>query len=45
MAYLRSRGYNARYLTDGLTGLAESLRGDEARDFMEELAATPAKQQ
>lgn len=33
MAYLRSRGYNARYLTDGLTGLAESLRGDTARRF------------
>jgi rhodanese-related sulfurtransferase len=43
MAYLRSKGYNARYLTDGLTGLAETLRGDEARDFMEELAVAPAK--
>jgi len=38
MAYLRSKGYNARYLTDGLTGLAENLRGDNAADFMEKLA-------
>ena len=37
MAYLRTRGYDARYLTDGLTGLAERLRGDEAKDFMEDL--------
>jgi rhodanese-related sulfurtransferase len=36
MAYLRSRGYEAKYLTDGLVGLAESLRGDRARDFAEE---------
>lgn len=41
MAYLRSKGYNARYLTDGLTGLAEALRGDTAADFMEELAQVP----
>ena len=26
MTYLRTKGYNARYLTDGLTGLAENLR-------------------
>lgn len=38
MAYLRSKGYNARYLSDGLIGLAEALRGDTAADFMEELA-------
>lgn len=37
MAYLRSKGYNARYLTDGLIGLAENLRGDDARDFLEDL--------
>lgn len=36
MAYLRSKGFEARYLTDGLLGLAESLRGDRARDFAEE---------
>jgi len=37
MAYLRSKGYNARYLTDGLVGLAERLRGDDAREFMEDI--------
>jgi rhodanese-related sulfurtransferase len=41
MAYLRSKGYDARYLTDGLTGLAENLRGDEARDFMDNLSVAP----
>ncbi len=34
MTYLRSKGIPARYLTDGLLGLAENLRGDNARDFM-----------
>ncbi|MGB9080992.1 MAG: rhodanese-like domain-containing protein [Desulfuromonadaceae bacterium] len=34
MAYLRSKGYDARYLTDGLIGLAEYLRGERAKDFM-----------
>ena len=43
MAYLRSKGYDARYLTDGLVGLAENLRGDNAKDFMEDLAVTPTK--
>ena len=37
MAYLRTKGYDARYLTDGLTGLAENLRGDEAKEFMEDI--------
>ncbi len=37
MAYLRSKGYNARYLTDGLIGLAERLRGDDAREFLEDI--------
>ncbi len=36
MAYLRTKGYNARYLTDGLIGLAESLRGDDAKEFRED---------
>jgi rhodanese-related sulfurtransferase len=44
MAYLRSKGYNARYLTDGLVGLAENLRGDSAREFLEDLSAPKAKQ-
>ena len=33
MTYLRSRGIPARYLTDGLLGLVENLRGDEALYF------------
>jgi len=36
MAYLRSKGYHAKYLTDGLIGLAENLRGDNAKDFLED---------
>ena len=38
MTYLRSRGIPARYLTDGLIGLAENLRGDSALYFMEAMA-------
>lgn len=34
MVYLRAHGINARYLTDGLTGLVENLRGDAARDYI-----------
>lgn len=34
MAYLRSKGIAARYLTDGLIGLAENLRGDDALYFL-----------
>lgn len=37
MAYLRSKGYDAKYLNDGLIGLAEHLRGERAKDFMEDL--------
>ena len=32
--YLTTKGYRARYLHDGLIGLAELLRGDTARDFI-----------
>jgi len=39
MAYLRTKGYNARYLADGLIGLAENLRGDNAKDFLEDAAS------
>jgi rhodanese-related sulfurtransferase len=35
MAYLRTKGYQSKYLVDGLLGLAEFLRGDTARDVME----------
>jgi len=38
MVYLRSRGINAKYLTDGLIGLAENLRGDNGRDFIKPLS-------
>jgi rhodanese-related sulfurtransferase len=34
MSYLRSKGIPARYLTDGLIGLAENLRGDDALYFL-----------
>jgi rhodanese-related sulfurtransferase len=37
MTYLRTQGYNARYLTDGLVGLAEHLRGERAKDLAEAL--------
>ncbi len=32
--YLITKGYKARYLNDGLLGLAKLLRGDEALDFI-----------
>ena len=35
MVYLRAKGFDARYLKDGLLGLAEHLRGDRARSFIE----------
>jgi rhodanese-related sulfurtransferase len=44
MAYLRSKGYDAKYLTDGLIGLAEYLRGERAKDFMEDLDKFKLKQ-
>lgn len=39
MVYLRSKGIPAKYLTDGLIGLAENLRGDNAKDFIKALKA------
>ncbi len=35
--YLTLKGYKSRYLTDGLIGLAGYLRGDEAKEFVEEM--------
>ena len=35
--YLKLKGYEARYLTDGLLGLVDFLRGDKARDFMQSI--------
>lgn len=37
MVYLKSKGYNVAYLKDGLLGLAEHLRGDKAKNFIEKL--------
>ncbi|PLX80567.1 MAG: sulfurtransferase [Desulfuromonas sp.] len=37
MTYLRSKGIPARYLTDGLIGVAENLRGDDAYYFLKML--------
>ena len=37
MVYLRSKGIQAKYLTDGLIGLAENLRGDNAKDLINAL--------
>ena len=34
--YLTLKGYKSRYLTDGLLGLAAYLRGDEAKEFIQE---------
>jgi rhodanese-related sulfurtransferase len=33
--FLKLKGYDTRYLVDGLTGLAEYWRGDAAREFIE----------
>lgn len=43
MAYLRTKGYNARYLSDGLVGLAENLRGDAAMEFLEDMGRASKK--
>ena len=37
MVYLRSKGIKAKYLTDGLIGMAENLRGDNARNFIRQV--------
>ena len=34
--YLKLKGYDARYLKDGLLGLAEYWRGDSAKEFIDE---------
>ena len=34
--FLKLKGYETRYLSDGLAGLAEYWRGDSAREFIEE---------
>lgn len=37
MTYLRAQGIEAKYLTDGLTGMVENLRGDAAEDLVNAL--------
>lgn len=32
--YLTLKGYRSKYLVDGILGLAEYLRGDKAKDFI-----------
>ena len=34
--FLKLKGYETRYLVDGLTGLAEHWRGDNAKEFIQE---------
>ncbi|MFT5660096.1 MAG: rhodanese-related sulfurtransferase [Sulfurimonas sp.] len=34
--FLKLRGYNTRYLKDGLIGLAQYWRGDNAKEFIQE---------
>jgi len=34
--FLKLKGYETRYLADGLIGLAEFLRGDNAKEFIDE---------
>ncbi len=34
MTYLKTKGYRVKYLTDGLIGLAEYLRGNNAYNFI-----------
>ena len=36
MMYLKSKGFEAKYLNEGLLGLANYLRGDRAREFIRE---------
>jgi len=40
--YLVLEGYDARYLTDGMLGLVDRLRGDRARAYAGDLAGRPA---
>ena len=35
--FLRVKGFNAKYLSDGLVGLAEELRGSKVLDFSERI--------
>ena len=37
MTYLKTKGFNVKYLSDGMLGLAEHLRGDMALELMDVL--------
>lgn len=39
--FLTLRGFRSRYLTDGMLGIANHLRGDTARDYMSRLPERP----
>ena len=41
--FLITKGYNARYLNDGLLKTANFLRGDNAKEFIDEYKATMKK--
>lgn len=38
--YLTLHGFTSRYLTDGMLGIADALRGDKARDYMNRIGET-----
>lgn len=38
--YLTLQGFESRYLTDGMLGIADALRGDKARDYMHRIGET-----
>jgi rhodanese-related sulfurtransferase len=42
--YLKMKGFNVRYLSDGLLNTANFLRGDNAREFIEEYKKANPKQ-
>ncbi|SFZ97937.1 hypothetical protein MNB_SV-5-788 [hydrothermal vent metagenome] len=35
--FLKLKGFNARYLTDGMLGVVDYLRGDKARDYINKI--------
>jgi rhodanese-related sulfurtransferase len=35
--YLTVKGYKSRYLTDGMLGIVDYLRGDKAKNYMEKI--------
>jgi len=36
--FLKLEGFDARYLTDGMLGVVDYLRGDKARDYMAKIS-------